>query len=141
MNDEAAHLVDRVVPDVPIRQWVLSLPSALLRIPCAFRPEALTRTLHAFVQAVFAFQRRRARNRGLGVGRCGKITVVQRFGSACALNLHFHTEDFDGDAEWRAWPSGRATARDEKVSAGTCSGRRCPMSGLRGSTTAVWSWR
>lgn len=44
---------------MPIQQWVLSLPPAL-RILCAFRPEALTRTLHAFVRAVFAFQRRRA---------------------------------------------------------------------------------
>ena len=95
MNDGAAHLVDRVVPDVPIRQWVLSIPPAL-RILCAFRPEALTRTLHAFVRAVFAFQRRRARKRGLGVGRCGGITVVQRFGSACELNVHFHTLVFDG---------------------------------------------
>jgi hypothetical protein len=85
MNDGAAHLVDRVVPDVPIRQWVLPLP-----------PEALTRTLHAFVRAVFAFQRRRARKLGLGVGRCGGITVVQRFGSACELNVHFHTLVFDG---------------------------------------------
>jgi hypothetical protein len=29
MNDGATHLVDSVVPDVPIRQWVLSLPPAL----------------------------------------------------------------------------------------------------------------
>jgi hypothetical protein len=80
---------------MPIQQWVLSLPPAL-RILCAFRPEVLTRTLHAFVRAVFAFQRRRARKLGLGVGRCGGITVVQRFGSACELNLHFHTVVFDG---------------------------------------------
>jgi hypothetical protein len=26
MADTAAHLVDRVVPEVPVRQWVLSLP-------------------------------------------------------------------------------------------------------------------
>ena len=29
MADTAAHLVDRVLPQVPIRQWVLSLPFAL----------------------------------------------------------------------------------------------------------------
>jgi hypothetical protein len=28
MADTAAHLVDRVLPRVPIRQWVLSLPFA-----------------------------------------------------------------------------------------------------------------
>jgi hypothetical protein len=26
MAERAAHLVDRVIPDVPVRQWVLSLP-------------------------------------------------------------------------------------------------------------------
>ena len=29
MADTAAHLVDRVIPSVPVRQWVLSLPFAL----------------------------------------------------------------------------------------------------------------
>jgi photosystem II stability/assembly factor-like uncharacterized protein len=29
MTEQAAHLVDRVIPDVPVRQWVLSLPWAL----------------------------------------------------------------------------------------------------------------
>ena len=85
----------RVLPDVPIRQWVLSLPHDL-RILCAFRPEVLSRTLEAFVRAVFAFHRRRARKLGLGNGRCGGVTVVQRFGSACELNVHFHTLVFDG---------------------------------------------
>ena len=28
MADTAAHLVDRVLPQVPVRQWVLSLPFA-----------------------------------------------------------------------------------------------------------------
>jgi len=29
MADTAAHLVDRVLPRVPVRQWVLSLPFGL----------------------------------------------------------------------------------------------------------------
>ncbi len=29
MADTAAHLVDRVLPEVPVRQWVLSLPFSL----------------------------------------------------------------------------------------------------------------
>jgi hypothetical protein len=29
MADTAAQLVDRVLPEVPVRQWVLSLPFAL----------------------------------------------------------------------------------------------------------------
>ena len=35
MPDLAAHLVDRVLPEVPIRQWVLSVPFAL-RYPPAY---------------------------------------------------------------------------------------------------------
>ena len=29
MAERAAHLVDHVIPDVPVRQWVLSLPDPL----------------------------------------------------------------------------------------------------------------
>jgi hypothetical protein len=29
MAERSAHLVDRVFPDVPVRQWVLSLPHRL----------------------------------------------------------------------------------------------------------------
>jgi hypothetical protein len=32
MSDTAAHLVDRVVPDVPVRQWVLTFPFPLRRL-------------------------------------------------------------------------------------------------------------
>jgi hypothetical protein len=34
MADTAAHLVDRVLPRVPVRQWVLTLPFGLrFRLP------------------------------------------------------------------------------------------------------------
>jgi hypothetical protein len=33
MAGTAAHLVDRVIPDVPVRQWVLSPPHALTKTP------------------------------------------------------------------------------------------------------------
>jgi hypothetical protein len=29
MAETAAHLVDRILPEVPVRQWVLTLPYAL----------------------------------------------------------------------------------------------------------------
>jgi hypothetical protein len=58
MNDTAAHLVDRVLPDVRIRQWVLSLPIQV-RLLSAFKPEALTAVVRELTRAVFAYQRRR----------------------------------------------------------------------------------
>ncbi len=90
MVDTAAHLVDRVSPEVPIRQWVLSLPFAL-RYRLAYDSSLVRDVLHIFVQAVFGSLRRRAgfpaANRAV---RCGAVTFIQRFGDALNLNLHFH---------------------------------------------------
>jgi hypothetical protein len=91
MADTAAHLVDRVFPEVPIRQWVLSLPFAL-RYRLAYDARLVRDVLHIFVQTVFGSLRRRAgfptSNRKI---RCGAVTFVQRFGDALNLNIHFHT--------------------------------------------------
>jgi hypothetical protein len=95
MADAAAHLVDRVLPEVPVRQWVLALPFPL-RMAC---DAALTREiLNLFLRTLFASLRRRARKRwGVRSGQSGAVTFVQRFGSAAAnLNPHFHTLALDG---------------------------------------------
>jgi hypothetical protein len=42
MIETAAHLVDNVIPAVPVRQWVLSFPWPL-RMLFARRPEVLSR--------------------------------------------------------------------------------------------------
>ena len=44
MSHTAAHLVDRVIPRMPVRQWVLSLPISL-RVLLAARPELVTPVL------------------------------------------------------------------------------------------------
>ncbi len=96
MTDTAAHLVDRVVPEVPVRQWVLSLPWAL-RLRMAYDSRLCAAVLSLHERAIFRALRRRARD-GLGVGngRCGAVTFVQRFGDALNLNVHFHTLTLDG---------------------------------------------
>src|SRR6266849_748041 len=81
MHDTAAHLVDRVLPDVPYRQWVLSLPRRV-RLLLAYRPQLLRPVLQIFLRAVFSCQRRRARRQGITDGRPGAVTFVKRFGSA-----------------------------------------------------------
>ena len=63
MADTAAHLVDRVLPEVPVRQWVLSLPFAL-RYRLAYDAALTTAVLGVFVRTVFASLRRRARKKG-----------------------------------------------------------------------------
>ncbi len=95
MHDTAAHLVDRVLPDVPVRQWVLSLPR-WIRYRLAYRPALTTQVLSVFLRTVFAWQRRRARAIGVQRSQAGAVTFVQRFGSALNLNTHFHALVPDG---------------------------------------------
>ena len=96
MAETAAHLVDCVLPEVPIRQWVLTLPYPL-RYRCAYNARLTSQVLRAFLRALFAELRRRARNQwGTARGQCGAVTFIQRFGSALNLNVHFHTLALDG---------------------------------------------
>ena len=57
MADTAARLVDHVLPEVPIRQWVLTLPYPL-RYRCAWNARLTSEVLQSFLRAVFADQRR-----------------------------------------------------------------------------------
>jgi hypothetical protein len=59
MADTAAHLVNCVLPEVPIRQWVLTLPYRL-RYRCAYDATLASQVLGAFVRSLFAALRRRA---------------------------------------------------------------------------------
>ena len=95
MYDTAAHLVDRVLPPVGYRQWVLSLPRRV-RYLLVTRPELVTSVLGVFQRMVFAWQRRRARRAGVGRPLLGSVTCIQRFGDALNLNLHFHSYLPDG---------------------------------------------
>ena len=95
MTARAAHLVDEVIPHVPTRQWVLSLPFQL-RFRLAFDHDLTRAVLLIFTREVFAFYRERARQHGWPDGHTGSVTVIQRFGGALNLNLHFHTLVLDG---------------------------------------------
>jgi hypothetical protein len=95
MADTAAHLVDRVFPPVPVRQWVLSLPFAL-RYRLAYDSKMATAVLQVFIRALFGFYRRLARDYGIDQTQCGAVTFVQRFGSAANLHVHFHVLAIDG---------------------------------------------
>jgi hypothetical protein len=51
MSQTAAHLVDHVIPHVPVRQWALSLPIPL-RVLLAARPELVTPVLQVVQRVV-----------------------------------------------------------------------------------------
>ncbi|MFH1143761.1 MAG: transposase zinc-binding domain-containing protein, partial [Candidatus Eisenbacteria bacterium] len=60
----AAHLVDRVLPEAPYRQFVLTFPWPM-RLPLAFDPDFLSKTMNAYLRTLFAWQRQRGRHVGI----------------------------------------------------------------------------
>ena len=95
MADTAARLTDEVLPQVPVRQWVLSLPYEI-RYRLAWDGELVGALLSVFLRVVYGWYRRQARAQGYEDGRCGSVTFVQRFGSSLNLNPHAHVLMIDG---------------------------------------------
>ena len=95
MAERAAHLVDDVFPDVPVRQWGLSLPYRL-RYHLAWDHDLCRGVVAVSVGAVLGWLRRRAQGDGVADGRGGAVAVIQRFGGALNLNVHVHALVLDG---------------------------------------------
>jgi hypothetical protein len=83
MAQTAAHLVDHVIPHVPVRQWVLSLPIPL-RVLLAAQPELVTSVLQVVHRVI---TRHLLGQAGLQADEAdsGAVTLIQRFGSAANL--------------------------------------------------------
>ena len=94
MAQTAAHLVDHVIPHVPVRQWVLSLPIPL-RLLLAAQPKLVTPVLQVVHRVI---TRHLLGQAGLKAGEAdsGAVTLIQRFGSAANLNIHMHCLVLDG---------------------------------------------
>jgi hypothetical protein len=105
MSELAAHLVDHVLPPVPIRQWVLTVPVPV-RYQLAFDAGLTRAVLRVFLRTVFGWQRRRAARRGLVGARGGSVTAIQRAGGSLNTNVHFHALLFD-----RVYTRARPTTR------------------------------
>jgi hypothetical protein len=100
MSETSARLSDSVIPTIPTRQWVLSVP-APLRYLIAYDNDALGAVLSAFTGSLFSYLRRKAKLSGGGAFDAqayypGSVTFIQRFGSALNLNLHMHSQVSDG---------------------------------------------
>jgi hypothetical protein len=94
MAETAALLADEVFPDVPLRQWVISFPFPL-RYLFAAHPQAMGKVLGIVYRAISTHLIHKAGYQ-LKDGATGAVTLIQRFGSALNLNIHFHILFLDG---------------------------------------------
>ena len=94
MAQTAAHLVDHVIPHVPVRQWFLSLPIPL-RLLLAAQPKLVTPVLQVVHRVI---TRHLLGQAGLKADEAdsGAVTLIQRFGSSANLNIHLHCLVLDG---------------------------------------------
>jgi len=99
MAETAALLADEVFPDVPLRQWVISFPFPL-RYLFAAHPQAMSKVLSIVYRAISTHLIQRA-GLQLKQGATGAVTLIQRFGSALNLNIHFHILFLDGAYAYR----------------------------------------
>jgi hypothetical protein len=90
----AAHLTDHVLPDLPVRQWVLAVPKRLryfLHRDAGLQGAALRLFLRLVEQCL------RAHSPGSGLAaRLGAVAFIHRFGSSLNPHLHFHCVVIDG---------------------------------------------
>jgi len=94
MADSAALLVDEILPYQPMRQWVLSVPFPL-RFLFASNPKAMTGALGIVYRAIATHLAHKA-GFAKPMAQTGAVTLIQRFGSALNLNIHFHMLFLDG---------------------------------------------
>jgi len=97
MAQTGAHLVECVIPWVPTRQWVVSVPIPLRYWMAA--SQELTATVHTIIRTTIGqYYVHQAVTRGVPRAKVqsGAVTFMQRFGSALNLNLHFHCIFLEG---------------------------------------------
>ena len=91
MTETSTHLLDHIIPNVPIRQYVLSLPYPLRywmasnKTLCGKVHKILASTVEDF------YCDKKDKNT-----RSGSIAFIQRFGGALNLNIHLHMLQIEG---------------------------------------------
>jgi len=94
MVETAAHLADHVIPRLPVRQWVLSVPKRL-RYHLERDPAVLNAALHIFLTAIERVLRQHSPGAS-AASRLGAVVFIHRFGALLNTHLHFHCIVIDG---------------------------------------------
>ncbi|MFO0615896.1 MAG: hypothetical protein U0414_25095 [Polyangiaceae bacterium] len=95
----AAHLVEKVIPHVPTRQWVCSFPSGL-RLLLGYDRSLCAEVLGAFAEKISRSLRWRAKRlfglKSVETRTRARSRSCRRFDSALRLNVHSHVPALDG---------------------------------------------
>lgn len=94
MVETAAHLVDHVVPRVPMRQWVLTVPKRV-RFFLQREPKIFSGVLRVFMRAVNTAMRRHSPGAPTN-SRFGAVAFLHRAGSSLNEHPHLHSTVTDG---------------------------------------------
>jgi hypothetical protein len=94
MVETAAHLVDYVIPRVPVRQWVLTVPKRV-RYFLQRDPRTFSGVLRVFMRAVNTVLRRHSPGAPTN-SRFGAVAFLHRSGSSLNEHPHLHSTATDG---------------------------------------------
>jgi hypothetical protein len=94
MCEVAAHLTDHVLPHVPARQWVLSVPKRLRRY-LHHDVRVAGAVLQIFLRAIRATLRRSS-PAASSRAQLGAVSFFHRFGSSLNVHPHYHLVVLDG---------------------------------------------
>jgi hypothetical protein len=95
MAETAIHLDENLMPHVPVRQFVLTFPVPV-RLWSARNGELLAKLCSVPCEMIEEFLKTKAGFDKDDSVQGGMVTFVQRFGSACNLNIHLHVLAIDG---------------------------------------------
>ena len=96
MIEEAQHMTTAILPEIPYRQWVFTLPYDL-RYVLAWNADLRNAVHQMLMRAIHKHYERDARLQGVqGPVQGAAISVAQRMSSDLRLNLHWHVLLADG---------------------------------------------
>lgn len=94
MAESAALMADEILPALPMRQWVISFPYQLRFLFAAY-PHLMGKALSIIYRVISTYLIKQA-GQTKRTAKTSAATLIQRFGSALNLNIHFHMLFLDG---------------------------------------------